>query len=110
MTRNDRPALFEVLLKRVAAGCPVVVIRGEFDAARVDEFEQTLAGLSPSDRQVEVDLTSVTILDSAALGALLRLKQWCERNGAVLGLVAPQEYQIELFTMTGLRHLLDRPR
>ena len=55
---------------RVADGCVVCSPVGELEAFTVAAFRQALADLSPCDRLV-IDLSGVTFVDSAGLGALI---------------------------------------
>lgn len=69
-------------------------LRGELDA---------LAGTTP----LVVDLTEVTLIDSAGLGALLSLANRCARTGPVpFGLVCPRRRLRRVFEITGLRDML----
>jgi anti-anti-sigma factor len=57
--------------------CHVVALTGELDLAAADELNQVLAGQldRPDPGTVVVDLSEVTFLDSAALGALIKAFQ-----------------------------------
>lgn len=51
-------------------GCVVCAPAGELEAYTVPRFREALAGLTPGDRLV-IDLSGVTFVDSAGLGALI---------------------------------------
>lgn len=102
MSARDLP-LFSVTVrddidKRIA------VLRGDFDIAQVERFERELAGDDCS--VLVVDLESVTLIDSAALGAMLRLRKRRSEQGRVTEFHAPHRYQRRVFEVTGLTHLL----
>ena len=83
----------------------VVLVGGEFDLATVDQFDQAVA---PYRTQFDliVDLASTTLLDSTALGALLRLRRDSASTDNSLIVLAPRSYQRRLFEVTGLEFLL----
>lgn len=83
----------------------IAVLRGDFDIAQVERFERELAGGDDCSVLV-VDLESVTLIDSAALGAMLRLRKRRSEQGRVTEFHAPHRYQRRVFEVTGLTHLL----
>jgi anti-sigma B factor antagonist len=51
-----------------------------------------------------IDLTGVTLIDSAGLGALVSLRNQAYRDGpGSLGLVCPQQHLLRVFELAGLR-------
>ncbi len=55
-----------------SGGTTRVIVRGEFDMARVETFEATMARLGRTDTPVVVDLSGLTLLDSCGTCSLLR--------------------------------------
>ena len=98
---------FTVAVER-GAGRVVLTVAGEFDAARVDEFDAAARAARGADA-VTVDLRSTTIVDSAALGALLRLQRSTEAAStppATFEVLVARRFQVDLFRTTGLDALL----
>ena len=84
-----------------------VRVSGEFDAAAAPHFDaQTAEVHTMKVTVVEVDISDVRILDSAGIGAIMRLRQAVADEGLEFGIVAPQPFQRRLFKITGLEHLL----
>ncbi len=84
-------------------GIVVVALTGSLDIyslpALRDELE-VLAGTEP----MVVDLSEVSLIDSAGLGALLRLSNRCAREGTTrFGLICPRRRLRRVFEITGLR-------
>ncbi len=83
-----------------------VTVGGDFDAACVEHFDAQVALLPDDLRSVTVDLSTCTIIDSAALGALIRLAESCETASATFETVVARPFQIELLRITGLEQFL----
>lgn len=95
-----------------------VTVSGEFDAARVADFEQhtaplpqeTLRKTSPRTPLqtpcVIVDLVRTSVIDSSGLGALIRFRDRCVAVGVDVRTLIGSPYQATLMTVTGLDDLL----
>ncbi|HEU4321015.1 MAG TPA: STAS domain-containing protein [Acidimicrobiia bacterium] len=85
----------------------VVVVAGEFDAAVVSSFERSVGDViaDPLPRAV-IDLDDVTILDSSAIGALLRLRRDLARLQCELSLRSSRDYHRQIIAVTGLTDFL----
>ncbi|MEO6652477.1 MAG: STAS domain-containing protein [Ilumatobacteraceae bacterium] len=81
-----------------------VVVRGDFDAACVARFDERVGVLAGTQHAVSVDLCGCTIIDSAALGALIRLADSC--RSTKFETVVAKPFQIELLRITGLDDFL----
>ena len=79
------------------------VLSGELDIYTVAGFRQELDDLDPSEVQLVVDLTDVTLLDSSGLGALVSLLNQARGQDGTLGLVCPHRRLRRIFEITGLR-------
>lgn len=85
----------------------VVAVTGEFDAAAVTGFERAIAKIiAHPRRKVVVDIDEVTILDSAAIGALLRLRRDLNRVNSTVVLYTSREYHRRIISITGLSEML----
>ena len=84
LVHPGRPC-FDVATAASAAGC-VVTVRGDVDATTAPDLRRCLleALRRPDGADVEVDLSSVTFLDSAGLTALVAAHQAAQRAGRVL--------------------------
>lgn len=92
---------------RVEVSGAAVRPHGEFDVAAVHEFEAAVAPLRAAGAAVvTLELHEVDLIDSAALGAILRLRRDLHGAGRTLHVVAPRPFQRRLFRVTGLDALL----
>jgi len=90
-----------------ASNTITLVLRGEFDSSVVATFDAAASAVSAlAPDQVTVDLEAVTIMDSAAIGALMRLRKAVIADGNRFVLLAPQQFQQRLFAVTGLSHII----
>lgn len=81
----------------------ILALDGELDIYTVGGFRQESDKIDPSDVQVVVDLTNVTLLDSSGLGALVSLLNRARAAGGLLGIICPQRHLRRVFEITGLR-------
>ncbi|HEV2118033.1 MAG TPA: STAS domain-containing protein [Terriglobales bacterium] len=54
-----------------------------------------------------IDLQGVEALDAAGLGALLRVRQWCNAQGTEMKLINPKKHVREVLAVTALDSVLD---
>lgn len=88
---------------RPDGGGLVVALRGSFDIYSMPAMRPELDRLAGGGDLV-VDLSEVTLIDSAGLGALVRLRNHSLREGAGrFGLVCPRRRLRRVFDITGLR-------
>ena len=84
-----------------------VAVAGEFVVGNADLFDAATGHLATADVPMTVvALDDVTLLDSAGIGAILRLRKRCSAAGVGFGVYAPVPFQRDLFTITGLEHVL----
>lgn len=81
----------------------VVTLAGELDIYTVPNFRQDIERHDPADRQMVVDLTGVTLLDSSGLGALVSLLNRARAGIGQLGVVCPHDHLRRVFEVTGLK-------
>lgn len=85
----------------------LVKVGGEFDAASVVGFENAVAKIvARPGNVVVIDIDDVTILDSAAIGALLRLRRDLARVNSTVTLRTSRDYHRHLISITGLSEML----
>ncbi len=86
----------------------LVSLEGEFDLAAVPALRDELFEvLSDGTSDVVVDLTDVTLIDSATLGVLLRALRAAKAQQRSLVLVARDERILKTFRITGLDRLFE---
>jgi anti-anti-sigma factor len=83
-----------------------LVVHGEFDIARVGDFERLADAIADPGCAVRLDLRSTTIVDSSALGALIRLRRRVMAEGSEVEVVVAPGWQEQLMHQAGLRELL----
>jgi anti-anti-sigma factor len=82
----------------------LVALTGPLDIYTVPGFRRHVDPFADAGDQIVIDLTGVTLIDSAGLGALVSLRNQAHRDGpGSLGLVCPQRHLLRVFEITGLR-------
>ena len=89
-----------------ARSVATVEVSGDFDAARVEQFDGRVASVPLDQRAVVVDVRATTILDSAAIGALIRVADRCRANGIAHSTHVSRPFQVDLLRITGLDEFL----
>jgi anti-sigma B factor antagonist len=80
----------------------LVALEGELDIYTVPAFRTGLEGHDPAAFQLVIDLSRVTLIDSAGLGALISLRNRASQANRKIGLICPDRLR-RLFQITGLR-------
>lgn len=90
-------------------GRPVAHVRvvGEFDRSQTVRFDDATRALPPAVRLVEVDLTGTTIIDSAAIGSLIRLRHRLDDSDGRLSVIVRPNFQHEVLTIGGVAEYLN---
>ena len=102
---RDHPDDFHVEVVDSWPGISVVDVAGDVDVHSAPELRNTLSTLVDSDtRQVTLDLSNVTFLDSMALGVILGTKKRLAATGRELELVVGNPEIRRIFEIT----MLDR--
>jgi len=84
----------------------LVTVTGEFDRLQTDAFDEAVAELRMSHAKVVVDLTQTTIIDSAALGAMIRLRHLLDAESCELSVHVSQNFQSTVMEVGGLLEFL----
>ncbi len=89
---------------------PVTVfhIKGEINITTYEQLEQKAReAFNAGTRDLLLDLTEVTFVDSTGLGALIGTRRRVHAFHGSLGLVIPNEAVMKVFTITGLEKVFD---
>ncbi|MDG6110339.1 STAS domain-containing protein [Dactylosporangium aurantiacum] len=82
----------------------LVQLTGDLDVAVADRLRDALTTACESGRHVVIDMSQVRLIDSTALGALVRAHQHSKHDGRTLCLVRPSRFVVTvLHTMRLLR-------
>lgn len=99
---DDRPQ-FRVQLARPADDVAVVTLEGEIDLYTAPRFKEALGqGIDEGARHVIVDLSSVTFVDSTALGVLVGGARRLRLHDGSLVVVAGLDRIRRIFEIAGL--------
>jgi len=104
----NRPSNFSTTFGTdTQSGTVTVEVHGEFESATVPSFEAATGRVVDLDPpSVVLDLEGTELIDSAAIGAIMRFRRDLQAIGTELIIQAPHDYQQRLFEITGLRHIL----
>lgn len=84
----------------------LVVLDGSLDVYTIPAFRREVEGHGFTRGPVVVDLAGVPLIDSAGLGALLRLLRQAQRVcPGRLGVICPHLHMLKLFEIAGLRRV-----
>jgi len=81
----------------------VLWLSGEFDMAEIDRFLRTATAQVDGRRQVVLDLSGLTFLDSSGIGAIVRFANFVRAKG--LFLRNPSERAGTVLAMAGIDRL-----
>jgi anti-sigma B factor antagonist len=97
---------FGISSRRLANGTFVVAASGELDLYTAPELERALASSVPEGaKQLVVDLSGTTFVDSTALHVLLRAARQLDGKEGDLTVVAPDPNVRKVFEITGFNRL-----
>ena len=97
------PLMVETATVRLTAGHVLVQLHGDQDVLTADSLREALADACARGRHVLVDLSDVRLIDSTALGLLVRAHQDAKRHGHYVCLVAPSKFVITVLHTMRLR-------
>jgi anti-sigma B factor antagonist len=100
--RARKPGSELDLACREQADLILLTLVGALDTYTTRGFQEYARRYDPGKDQLVIDLTGVSLLDSAGLSALLSLRAQADRAGAQLGLVCPDPALVRLFRYTDL--------
>ena len=104
---SENPRGWSLTVASSTDGAVVIIARGEFDVAAVSDVHATItraAGRRPV--SVSVDVSGVTFLDAAMLGALVTERQILQASGADLTVVGVTPWSMRIIEICGLREIL----
>jgi len=94
---------FDCKAEQVAGDVWVIALSGEVDLYTAPEFKQHLLDvIAQGARQVVVDLTDTTFIDSTTLGVLVGGVKRLRPNGGQLSIVCSDRNITKIFEITGL--------
>ena len=94
---------FEINTEQLGADAYIISLEGEVDLYAAPEFRQRLLQLiGDGARQVIVDLSETTFIDSTALGVLVGGVKRLRTNDGQLSLVCSDRNITKIFEITGL--------
>src|SRR5213593_1172944 len=94
---------FDVKTARVADSTYVIALAGEVDLYTAPEFKQQLLDvIAKGAKDVVVDFTNTTFIDSTTLGVLVGGVKRLRANGGQLSLVCSDRNITKIFEITGL--------
>lgn len=98
---------FDMSIERRWDDVAVVGIAGEFDLAAAPEVKTELSELVDDGvRELVVDMTETTFLDSTALGAIVSAVKRLQSAGGELSLVCTDRSIVRIFEITGLDRVI----
>ncbi len=87
---------------REESGKLVVTLEGEIDLDRAPEVRQLLLDCTERGRDVLVDLSAISYIDSSGIASLVEALQSAGRLGIALGLVAVSPQALRVFELARL--------
>jgi anti-sigma B factor antagonist len=94
---------FDIKTEQVAGGPYVISLTGEVDLYTAPEFKQQLLDvIAQGSKDVIVDFSDTTFIDSTTLGVLVGGVKRLRTNGGQLSLVCSDRNITKIFEITGL--------
>jgi anti-anti-sigma factor len=91
------------------SGPATVLVRGELDAATAPELGDRLEEIARSGRDVDLDLSDTSFIDSAGIRVLVRSLWDVQAAGSSLQLVATSPAAENILRITGILEILKDP-
>src|SRR5436190_7912830 len=99
---------FNVRTEEVQSGVHVIALTGEVDLYTAPEFKQELLRvIGEGGKQVVVDFTDTTFIDSTTLGVLVGGVKRLRPDGGQLSLICSDRNITKIFEITGLNKVFD---
>lgn len=76
-----------------------VYIVGRFDYAMIDEFRDSYTGVMDKSMDISLDFSQTEHIDSSALGMVLNMKNYLEKEDRVIQIKNCKPNLMKLFTM-----------
>jgi anti-anti-sigma factor len=83
-----------------------IVLDGVFDGLQARRFDEVARSVPRTASLVTVDLGATTVVDSAALGALIRLRRSMKESGIEMVTVVARPFQARILEIGGLDRYL----
>jgi anti-sigma B factor antagonist len=97
---------FEIKTEHAGGDVYVIALTGEIDLYTAPEFKQQLLDvIEKGGKQVVVDLTDTTFIDSTTLGVLVGGVKRLRPNGGQLSIVCSDRNITKIFEITGLNRV-----
>jgi anti-sigma B factor antagonist len=93
---------FDIKTEQVRNDAYVISLAGEVDLYTAPEFKQQLEVIGQGGKEVVVDLSDTTFIDSTTLGVLVGGVKRLRPNGGQLVLVCSDRNITKIFEITGL--------
>jgi anti-sigma B factor antagonist len=99
---------FDIKTERLNGDLYVIALSGEVDLYTAPEFKQQLLDvIGQGGKEVVVDFTDTTFIDSTTLGVLVGGVKRLRPNGGRLSLVCSDRNITKIFEITGLTKVFD---
>ena len=99
---------FDIKSERLNDDAVVIALSGEVDLYTAPEFkQQLLEAIGQGAKEVVVDFTETTFIDSTTLGVLVGGVKRLRPNGGRLSLVCSDRNIAKIFEITGLNTVFD---
>ena len=97
---------FDIKTEHAGSDVYVIALTGEIDLYTAPEFKQQLLDvIEKGGKQVVVDLTDTTFIDSTTLGVLVGGVKRLRPNGGQLSIVCSDRNITKIFEITGLNRV-----
>jgi anti-sigma B factor antagonist len=106
---SEKGESFEIREERPDTSAVTLRLHGEFDLAGCDRFQTTLARLSKDGmRDLVIDLTGLTFIDSSAIRALLEIRRRASEDSLALQFTLPLDGPVrKVLDLTGTSEMFD---
>jgi anti-sigma B factor antagonist len=98
---------FKVSIDEHAETYSVIAVHGEVDLHTAPKFRSAIERAAQMNGIVVVDMSGVAFMDSTALSALVRSKDYLQEQGTSLRLAAPSRAVERIFSVTGFQDYFD---
>jgi anti-sigma B factor antagonist len=106
MPGYDHPSRSLAIATRIAGTRAAIAVSGELDIAGVPELEAALLAQEAAGRDIDLDMTDLTYIDSAGMTVLFQTAQRARRAGWELTVVGVGKRVAEMLELTGLDAVL----
>ena len=84
-----------------------IIIKGRFDFSLHKQFRDAYADNSETARTFTINLSQTTYMDSSALGMILLLKDYAEKNNSKIVIYKPNESIQKILEIAQFNRLMD---